>query len=267
MCQLFVFQYSACGHVLQDEIDIEFRPRANESCKQGIAEIIRSDNLEFCPNCFLLADPRSALPDTSPFKHYLGTGCEENRDWAKLGPEADFWFVRDGYIRAGLFNPEVPRDEDIRLFVTAEGPKLDGKRRTVLSNVFGFLLWDFWERLNQGAHSPNPPSRDQKILILQLQKVLEDTEIDELLTLPAFPSTSSASSNELLLEFRNYKGEFEKIEKEKTPAWMLSLLGAVEVGQLAPLTQGISQHGFAVVMNLFEQMMGRAALDDILRGN
>jgi hypothetical protein len=42
-----------------------------------------------------LADPRSALPEESLYKHYPGTGGEENRTWADLDPEADFWSARD----------------------------------------------------------------------------------------------------------------------------------------------------------------------------
>ena len=138
--------------------------------KGSLAIIYSTSQLESCPDCFPLADPRSALPEESLYKHYPGTGGEENRSWADLDPEADFWSARDVCNRAELFNAGVPHNEDIRLFVAVDSPKLDGRversSRTCFDSSFGIFGRDRTKGL---AHPIHPPSSGQKILILQLQ--------------------------------------------------------------------------------------------------
>jgi hypothetical protein len=125
--------------------------------------------LEFCPDCFLLADPRSALPEESLYKHYPGTVGEENRGWADLDPEAAFWFARGVCNHAGLFNVAVPDDEDIHFLVAVDSPKLDGRVErsspTCFDSSFGISGRDWTKGLTHPIH---PPSSDQKIMILQL---------------------------------------------------------------------------------------------------
>ena len=58
------------------------------------------------------------------------------------------------------------------------------------------------------------------------------------------------------LEFRNYKGEIERIEKEGTPEWMLLLLGAVEVGHLRPLPRPQLDLEMLTVIYLFQDAIG-----------
>jgi hypothetical protein len=121
MCQGSVFSYYPLG-------EIESRHCAVAPWIKGSLGIIHSTSqLEFCPDCFPLADSRSALPEDNLYKHYHGTGGEENRGWADLDPEADFWFASDVRNRAELFNAAVPHDEDIRLFVAVDSPTLDGR--------------------------------------------------------------------------------------------------------------------------------------------
>jgi hypothetical protein len=144
--------------------------------------------LELCPECFLLVYPRSALPEESPFKHYAGANTEENRAWVSIGREANFWLVRDTYVRAGFsLNAAVFRDENIRLFDAADGSKLGRGRKKILSDLHRFLIWDFWERLN--ADRDHKVTREQKIFLLQFQKVLEIAEMDppRVLELPFVP--------------------------------------------------------------------------------
>ena len=137
--------------------------------KGSLAIIYSTSQLEFCPDCFPLADPRSALPEESLYKHYPGTGGE-NRSWADLDSEVDFWSARDVCNRAELFNAAVPHNEDIRLFVAVDSPKLDGRverfSRTCFDSSFGIFGRDRTKGL---AHPIHPPSSGQKILIPQLQ--------------------------------------------------------------------------------------------------
>jgi hypothetical protein len=78
--------------------------------------------------------------------------------------------VRKRRLQSELFNAAVPHNEDIRLFVTVDSPKLDGRversSRTCFDSSFGIFGRDRTKGL---AHPIHPPSSDQKILILQLQ--------------------------------------------------------------------------------------------------
>jgi hypothetical protein len=151
MCQGPVFSYPPG--------EIESRYCALAPWIKGSLGIIYSTSqLESCPDCFPLADPRSALPEESLYKHYPGTGGEENRSWADLDSEADFWSASDVCNRAELFNAAVPHNEDIRLFVCRRQSQAGWKSRTILSDVLRFFIWDFWERSDEGARSRNPPT-------------------------------------------------------------------------------------------------------------
>jgi hypothetical protein len=329
MCQSFTFSFPACKHQGENEI----RRCAAEHCTETTHRIISSDLLEFCPECFLLADPRSALPEDSPFKQYAGANIEENRAWANIGREANFWFVRDTYVRAGFFSDAaVFRDENIPLFVAADGSKLGEGRKKILSDLHRFLIWDFWERLN--ADCDSKATREQKIFLLQLQNVLEVAEIDRpvlwvsglpfvseedlentascsichepfgvpnedshgklhravaiptcghvfgddcllewaitsntcpMCRGPMNPSQPITPPNRELMEFRNYRNEIETIEKEGTPQWMLSLLGAVEAG-LLELHEAYArlQHQIELLTRLCEAVVGHEALAEAL---
>jgi len=226
MCQDFLTRFPACGH----RISSGLRSCATGPCPVFTSQDLELENLlEFCPGCFLLEDPRSVLRDDSPFKGYCGgDNIDRNRDWAHFAARGGFWFVRDVYIRAGLFNATTPRNEDISLFAAAPVPKLDKKRRDILSELIQILAWDFWERLIDGT---NPPTRDQKVLILQLQKAREAAEIDHLLSEQVDTPAESAASQDFL-RYRDLSGMMKTIEKEGTPAWILKMLGAAEEGEL-----------------------------------